>query len=166
MTFIFFSPVFGHADPHQKPLNQPTGQVLLRVQGGIQKMNRGEHALFDLDLLKALPIETIKTTMLWHKGEKRSYKGVPLKDLMKAVAAKGQTLTFYAADGYTKKISGDMIAKRNPILAYEVNGKPLREEKASFGDLKVVFDHDGMPDFQKRLDYDFDVKSVYKIEVQ
>jgi len=63
-----------------------------------------------------------------------NWKGILVKDLLRKASLKGeaQYVTFHCIDGYSTALPIAYIEKYNAMLAYEVNGKPLK-------------DHDGFP---------------------
>jgi len=57
-----------------------------------------------------------------------NWKGIPVKDLLdKAILQEnGRYVLFHCAEGYTTTLPVAYLKKYNSLLAYEVNGKPLK----------------------------------------
>ena len=70
----------------------PTGEPILFVDGAITHTNVGAEAQFDLESLAAQPSETFTTSTTWTEGTP-TFTGVPLKALLEAVGATGDTVT-------------------------------------------------------------------------
>jgi hypothetical protein len=121
----------------------PTGEVALTISGPMVLMNKWDEASsagvfeFDLDMLKALPVNAYTVTDPW-LGEK-TYSGVLLSDLLKwvAVPLDAQRAIVIASDGmeFVVQIKD---ANQYPILiAYASNAKVIKA--TSGGPLKLVF---------------------------
>ncbi|MFO7928746.1 MAG: molybdopterin-dependent oxidoreductase [Candidatus Humimicrobiaceae bacterium] len=63
--------------------------------------------------------------------ERRKVKGVLLEDIIGSYFEKGMkdvaSLRFYAGDGYSVEIPGEVLESEKIILAYGMDGKPLKE---------------------------------------
>jgi len=113
------------------PLPVPTKPVVLSIQGNIQNANTDmgpstiPRADFDMEMLMTMPSTRIETSTPWTDGVTR-FEGVLVKDLMERVAAQGTQGEFSALNDYTVRISLEDLSHFNAIIAYRMNGKPMR----------------------------------------
>ncbi|MBA8902964.1 hypothetical protein [Phyllobacterium sp. P30BS-XVII] len=74
------------------------------------------------ELGKAFPSKTLETVTPWTNGEKRRYRGAPLKDILaKYGSADAATVTGVALDGFEAKLETKEIKAFDPIVATEVD---------------------------------------------
>ncbi len=107
------------------PLPAPKGKVILTLTGAIDQVNHEGTAQFDRAMLEALgPIE-VKTGTPFTQGES-VYRGVRLRDLLRAVGARGSKVQASAVNLYTAEIPISDFERYDVILAMEVDGQPLR----------------------------------------
>jgi hypothetical protein len=136
---------------------------LLTVTGAITNTNAKAMASFDLDMLKAMPAVTFKTTTNWTKGE-TTFTGVSLKALLAAIGAKGQNLHASALNDYAVDIPVSDAVDNGPIIAYLLDGKPmsLRDK----GPLWVIYPFDANPAYKNEEIYSRAIWQLSKIDVQ
>lgn len=99
----------------------PSGAVILTVSGKIGVSNRGNEAVFDLGMLRALSQKTLKTTTPWTEGV-NEFQGPLLRDILKVVAADGTIIVAAAIDDYKIEIPLKDAMDHDVILATNHNG--------------------------------------------
>jgi hypothetical protein len=124
-----------------------TGKPILTVTG---KVGAAGGVTFDREALERLGLVTFETTTPWHTG-KVKFEGVPLKVLMKHVAASGSTLQALALNDYSTDIPMEDFDKYNVILALKRDGEymPVRDK----GPLFVVYPYDSDPELKSQKFY-------------
>lgn len=143
-------------------LATPVGEVILTIEGAITQTNTPTVANFDIDMLKALPASGFDTTTTWTVGKSR-FDGVPLKTLLNAVGATGDTITATALNKYSVQIPLDVIQDTAPIVAYHIDGKPFsRRDK---GPLWIVFPYDSDSRYQTELVYGWSIWQLAGLKV-
>jgi hypothetical protein len=121
------------------PLPQPTGAILLTVEGAIANSNQGEgKAVLDLAMLESLPVREIQTTTPWTDGP-QIFTGVALSDLLDHVGATGDRVQALASNQYEVIFPASDVTDHGGIVAYRQNGAALAADK---GPLWIVFDYD------------------------
>ena len=84
-------------------LPRPTGAVVLTVSGSIANTNVNSEARFDRAMLEKLGVRTLRTSTIWTTGIK-TFEGVLVRDVMKAVGAKGTEVRAVALNDYAVTI--------------------------------------------------------------
>jgi hypothetical protein len=136
----------------------PTGRVVLTIGGAITNTTDGQQAYFDLEQLKALGKEEIRTSTPWTSGEV-TFEGVPVAKLMSAVGSKGAAISVTALNDYSAKMTVAQLVDAGAILAYAVDGKPLSvRDKGPFW---IIFPFD--KDAKYRND-EYWSKSVWQVK--
>lgn len=140
-TFAFF--VAQNAFASELP--RPTGGILLTVTGSIGKTNAEGAALFDEEMLTALPWHQIVTSTPWTNGTKR-FEGVLLSDVLREVEANARSLHAKAINDYRIEIPVSDANEFGVLIALRMDGKPLlRRDK---GPLWIVYPRDSIPSIQ------------------
>lgn len=145
---LCLSPLDAVADSSTTALSLPQQTVVLTVKGNIKNTNNGQVADFDMTMLKALPPSTIATQTPWTEGMVH-FKGVKLTDILAHVASKGTAGEFTALNDYTVRIPFQHLDKDGPIIAYEMNGKPM--SRRTKGPLWIVYPLDDITLMQGSL---------------
>jgi len=141
---------------------EPTGDVILTVSGKISAKNAEDAAQFDIEMLRALSAQPVSTSTIWTEGV-HVFTGVPLALLLDELGSSGSTLRALAINDYAIEVPVADIGPDYPILAYEMNGKPMhRRDK---GPLWIIYPYDASPDFQTSLVYSRSVWQLDRIEV-
>ena len=105
-------------------LPMPTGEVILTVSGAIGKTNTQAGAEFDLDLLKTLEWEEVKTFTSFTDGM-QTFEGPRLSSLLDFVSASGTTIGASAINDYFVDIPVTHAENQGVILAVLHNGKAM-----------------------------------------
>lgn len=132
--------------------------IILTVSGRAQSTDQGEVASFSITSLRALPSESFETSTVWTEGIQK-FTGVPLSIVLKESGFSGSVLFATAANEYNVEISIPNAGSKYPIIAYELNDKPmtLRDK----GPLWIVYPYDHDKDYQLKAVY---AESVWQLE--
>lgn len=117
----------------------PTGAAILEVNGSITNSNADGEAIFDLEMLDALPQRVTKATTPWYTGE-HEFSGVIIRDLLDYLGASGDSATFSALNDYASEIPMEELKKLPVILATRVDGQELSVRDK--GPLFVIYPFD------------------------
>lgn len=98
--------------------------VLLEVTGKISVTNAGTTAMFDREMLSALPQHRLETYTDWTEGL-QVFEGPLLADLLERVGAHGGTIRAIALNDYQVDIPRADSDDHGVILALQHNGAPL-----------------------------------------
>ena len=147
---------------HAQEMDVPQGVTMLTVSGSITNTNAGDTAVFDLEMLRALPATTFETSTIWTEGV-QSFTGVELHTLLETVGAVGESLRATAINDYAIEIPVDEVLPGGALVAYENNGSPMSVRDK--GPLWVVFPYDSSTDFQKEVIYSRSIWQLDRIEV-
>jgi hypothetical protein len=124
-------------------LSAPSGHPILQISGTVEKANAGTRANLDLAMLEGIGATTIQTSTPWTEG-RPSFEGVLVRDLLRHVGGKGKTITAVALNDYKIEISAAEVEKYPVILAYKMDGKPLKIRDK--GPLWIVYPQDDFPE--------------------
>lgn len=143
-------------------ITQPKGEVILSVTGSITKHNAAGVLNFDIEMLKSLGATTYKTATNWTEGE-RVFTGVLLSDLLAFVGSSGVSLKATALNDYSVEIPTSDAVEGGPIVAYEMDGRPmsLRDK----GPLWIVYPYDSDPRYRTETIYSRSIWQLNRIEV-
>lgn len=144
-------------------LAKPTGEVVLSISGAISNTNVDGRADFDMEMLKALPVTSFKTSTIWTEGV-NSFTGVSLKALMDAVGATGSNLHSMAINDYAVEIPATDAVEDGPILAYTMNERPMPVRDK--GPLWIIYPFDANAGYKTEAIYARAIWQLSKIEIQ
>ena len=120
-------------------LSAPKGEVILTVSGRIATTNRDATAVFDRDMLEAMPGRTTETETPWTKGRTR-FRGPLGSALLDAVGADGTTLHIVALNDYAVDVPVEDFRKWPVILATRKDDQPMSVRDK--GPLFVIYPFD------------------------
>lgn len=140
----------------------PQGEVVLTVTGSISAKNQGDSAVFDIDMLAAMPSETYSTTTIWTDGV-QELTGVPLFYFLESLGAEGSKITATAINDYAIDIPINEIKSSRALMAYYNFGEPMSVRDK--GPLWIVFPFDEGPEYQSEKNYSRSIWQLSKIEV-
>ena len=129
----------------QTMLEAPQGEIVLVIKGNITNTNVGDEAHFDIDMIHAMPVNSITTTTEWYDGP-AEFVGVNMNYLMELVGASGNDLDASATDGYKVLIPLQDTIDYPMVLAYEAYGEELLANRR--GPLWIMYPFDDFPDTQ------------------
>lgn len=125
--------------PAAAALERPTGRVVLTITGRIQHTNAGETAQFDMAMLARLPQHTITTRSPWYTSSHR-FTGPLLRDVLRAVGARGSSVRALAMNDYQADIPLTDAQRYNVVLTRLIDNKPLPVREK--GPLFIVYPYD------------------------
>jgi hypothetical protein len=126
-------------------LPQPTGEVILTIQGEIERKNAPEGAQFDRQMLEALGTERLRTSSPWTDGVPE-FEGVPARKVMEAVGARGTTLIARALNDYQAEIPVSDFQDYPVLFALKMDGRDLTVRDR--GPIWIVYPRDGFPELR------------------
>ncbi len=143
-------------------LQQPRGDIVLRITGNISRTNTGNVASFDLEMLDALPQTRFQTSTIWTEG-KITFSGVSLDDLLAAVGSKGTTLRASALNDYAVDIPASEAVRGGPIVATRADG--VRMSVREKGPLWIVYPFDLQTRYRSEITYSRSIWQLHEIAV-
>lgn len=140
-------------------LDQPTGPVVLTVEGHITHTNQGAKAQFDMQMLAALPQHSFTTRTPWYP-EAVTFTGPLLRDVVAAVGGEGNAITAVALNDYKTEIPFDDIRRHDAIVARLMNNRPMPVREK--GPLFIVYPFDTKAELRSELYYN---RSAWQLSV-
>lgn len=131
--------VLPSASAQEAALAVPDGDVILRVSGNIGVTNSPSGAVFDYDMLAAMPATVISTSTPWTEGVVE-FTGVALSDLMDRLSVSEGILRTVALNEYAVSIPVEDAFTFGPIIAYMRDGSPMTVRNR--GPLWVIYPFD------------------------
>ena len=148
-------PLAGHAGPRASTaatprLRPPGGDPILTVSGNVGLTNGDGTADFDRDMLEGMGTSSFTTATPWHEGAV-TFEGVLMTKLMRAVGARGETVTALALNDYATEIPMSDFERFGVLLALKRDGSymPVRDK----GPLFIIYPFDASPDLKARRYY-------------
>ena len=119
----------------------PTNDVVLTISGEISVTNRGNTLAFDMDTLETLRMVEYDVDDPW-LGEKVTYSGVLLSDLLEIAGAPDTTTEVMASalDGYAAPIPVSEIKSWPVLVATRSNGSHMTIEAS--GPTRIIFPYE------------------------
>lgn len=139
-------------------LAAPKGEIILTLLGAITSQNAEDAAVFDADMLAALPVVEFTTGTIWTEGP-QTFVGVSMADLLAHVGATGSSIAATAINDYAVEIPVSDIAEGAPIVAYLMNGETMSVRDK--GPLWVVYPYDSDDAFQSEVVYS---RSIWQLD--
>lgn len=136
--------------------------VLLTISGAL-KAGPGKTVQLDLAQLSALPQQQLHTQTPWYPAP-RTFSGPLLQDVLNLAGAQGQTLEARAINDYKVNIPVSDAARFKPVLALQIDGKPiaLRDK----GPLFIVYPYDSDPQLRSSVYYSRSIWQLKSLEVR
>lgn len=162
LTVTLFTMALGSLSVLADELPAPETDIILTVSGHISNTNADETAVFDMEMLRALPAVTIETTTIWTEGM-QTFEGVPLAALLETLGADGETVLASAINDYTVEIPTDSLTETSPIVAYALNGEDMpRRQK---GPLWIIYPYDSDPEFRTEVIFSRSIWQLDRLEI-
>lgn len=165
LALILAAPCSVHATPASEEINQgvttlppPASQVLLIVDGAIEKKNRDGEAHLDLAMLRALPAHVLHTTTAVTDGVRR-FDGFLLRDVLGLVGARGTHVEALALNNYRVDIPVADFHDYDVLLATHMDGERLLP--SGKGPLWIVYPRDQWRQLQ---DIRYDYRWVWQLQ--
>lgn len=115
----------------------------------------------DMESLRRMPHETITTTTIWTEGE-IAFTGVSLFTLVNEMGLNAAELSFVALNDYAVTIPLSDAVAGGPIIAYEMDGKPMSVRDK--GPLWVIYPFDSKPVYQAEKYYSRSIWQLHRVE--
>lgn len=132
-------------------LASPHGTPVLEVHGAIENVNGDGVAMFDMEMLEALPLVRLETSTAVNDGV-HMFEGFLMRHLLAHVEATGDTVTATALNNYVIDFEADEFERFDVVVAYRMNGEPLLPNGK--GPLWIVYPRDQYSELQDiRYDY-------------
>jgi hypothetical protein len=145
------------------PFQEPTGEVILTIDGSLGADAPADGYALDLAALQNLPAEEFTTATIWTEGDIK-FTGVPIRVLLDATGAKGDTVIAEALNGYSVEIPMSELEALVPIVAYRINGEVFsRRDK---GPLWIVFPYDRDEKYKSEITYAFSIWQLHRLTVK
>ena len=144
-------------------LDAPKNKVVLTVSGQIAHTNQGASAVFDMPMLEALPQHRFTTLTPWEK-QPITFSGPRLRDVLKAVGAKGQSIRATAINDYRITIPVADAQTYDVLIATRMNGEPMPVR--SRGPLFIIYPFDSEPALQSTTYYERSIWQLKAIDIE
>jgi len=132
-------------------LDAPTGPVVLTISGDIDVHNTPDgSATFDMAMLERLPQRSFATKTPWYPTPHK-FTGVPLRELLASVGARGKLLKAVALNDYRVDIPVDDALRQDMMVAYLLDDKPMLVRDK--GPLVLIFPFDLRPELRSAINY-------------
>ena len=142
---------------HPLQLPPPSDEVLLTIDGTINRTNVGNEAQLDLQTIQGLPAHSVRTTTAVTDGV-RTFDGVLMRDLLKLVDAQGQAVTTLALNDYSVDIPIKDFHDYDVLLATHMDGKRL--QPSDKGPFWIIYPRD---DWRQLQDIRYDSRWVWQL---
>ncbi len=151
------------AETRPLPLGAPILKVILTADATAADGTpvAATESAFDLDMLKALPVTTFRTSTVWTEGVSE-FTGVSLADFAKAMNVTSGTMLMYAVNDYVAEVPISDAVEGGPILAYLMDGQEMAVRDK--GPIWVIYPYDSSPEFQTEVVYSRSIWQLVKIE--
>lgn len=143
-------------------LTSPTGEPILTVSGQISQTNSDDLAVFDLDMLRDLPVTQVETTTIWTEGT-QVFEGVALQTLLETLGAGGLIIRASAINDYTVEIPMDSLTETAPLVAFSQNGEAMSRRRK--GPLWIIYPYDSDAAFRSEVVYSRSIWQLDRLEV-
>lgn len=145
-------------------LEQPSGRVVLKVNGNISVTNNeAGQALFDREMLKDLGEVTLVTSTPWTEGV-NTFTGPKLSVLLDTVGAAGQVLEITALNDYSAKMPIEDAYELGVLMAMKMNGEVMSVREK--GPIFILYPFDNKPSLDNEVIHNRSVWQVKSITVE
>nr|WP_018936118.1 molybdopterin-dependent oxidoreductase [Thioalkalivibrio sp. ALJ24] len=161
LLFLTLAPVAaesGDSEAGFDPMDDPEGEVILRVEGAIEHANDGDRALLDRAMLDRLPQRELETSTVVTDGVNR-FEGFLMRDLLEALGAEGAEVVATALNDYIVDIPMEDFHDYDVIVAHTQDGEALTPRDK--GPLWIVYPRD---DHAELDDIRYDYRWVWQLE--
>lgn len=132
-------------------LQLPSGEVLLVVDGAINRVNVANEAHLDIGIIQSLPHHSLRTTTSVTDGV-RQFDGFLMRDLLHFLLAEGEVVTAHALNNYRVDIPISDFHDYDVLLATHMDGERLLP--SGKGPLWIIYPRDTWRQLQDiRYDY-------------
>lgn len=139
-------------------LPDPSGPVILEVEGRIGNTNRDGTAVFDLAMLEDFGGTTLVTGTPWTEGVV-TFEGISGARLLELIEPAGDTVTALALNDYSAELPVSDFREMGLLLAYKLDGEPMSVREK--GPLWIVFPYEDIPEDQQNS---YQARSVWQLK--
>ncbi len=140
----------------------PTGPVILTISGQIDVTNVDGTLQFDRETFAEIDQTQIDTSTIWTDSV-HMFQGVSLLSLTELLGVSEGTLVATAINDYSIEIPVSDAIEDGPIIAYEMDGKPMSVRDK--GPLWVIYPYDSSPDYRTAVIHGRSIWQLDRIEV-
>ena len=144
-------------------LGQPTGPVILTIQGNIKLTNQGSRAVFDRHMIEQLSLTQVTTSTPWTDGVS-TFEGPLLRGLIDYVGGVGKKISMVALNDYSASMPMEDMRKYDIVLAMKKDGKTLSVRDK--GPFFVIYPFDHFPELNNELIHNRSVWQIKAITVE
>ncbi|MDP3813608.1 molybdopterin-dependent oxidoreductase [Pseudomonas sp.] len=132
-------------------LDKPAGTPVLSLSGQIDQANTAQQqAVFDMQMLRALPQHSFTTQTPWYPQPVK-FTGPLLRDVLAAAGSKGASIVAIALNDYRTEIPVQDTLDHEVIVATLMNDKPMPVREK--GPLFIVYPFDSKAGLQAATFY-------------
>lgn len=135
---------------HSLALEAPTGTPVLSLSGQIDQPNSQQQAVFDMQMLRALPQHSFTTQTPWYPQPVK-FTGPLLRDVLAAAGSTGTSIVAIALNDYRTEIPVQDTQDHDVIVATLINDKPMTVREK--GPLFIVYPFDSKAELQAATFY-------------
>lgn len=147
----------GDVDSAPGDLPAPSGEVLLIIDGAIQRVNNSGQAHFDMAMIETLPGHRLHTSTAVTDGV-RQFDGFLMRDLLDFVGAHGTLVEAKALNHYNVAIPMTDFHQYDVLLATHMDG--VRLQPSGKGPFWIVYPRD---DWRQLQDIRYDYRWVWQL---
>lgn len=144
-------------------LDPPKGKVILTLSGKVGTPNRGALAVFDMEMLAALPQHSFSTMTPWYK-EPKKFTGPLLRDVLAAAGAGGKLITAVALNDYKAELPFEDSQKYPVLLARLLDDQPMSVRQK--GPLFIVYPFDTAAELRSERYYNRSAWQLKALEIE
>nr|WP_245635155.1 molybdopterin-dependent oxidoreductase [Marinobacterium profundum] len=144
-------------------LPQPSGPVILTVEGALSNTNGNGVARFDREMLEDLSLHHTRTDTPWTEGIV-DFEGPLGRRVLDFVGAKGETLIVTALNDYSTEVPLADFYSYDVILALKMDGQYIRIRDK--GPIFIIYPFAEFPALQTEIIHNRSVWQLKSIRVQ
>lgn len=135
----------------------PSGEILLVIDGAINRSNAAGGAHLDIEIIQGLPAHGLRTTTAVTDGV-RQFDGFLMRDVLNLVGAQGQVVRAQALNNYSVDIPIADFHDYDVLLATHMDGERLLP--SGKGPFWIVYPRD---DWRQLQDIRYDYRWVWQL---
>lgn len=149
---------------HSLALDAPTGTPVLSLSGRIEQANTAQQqAVFDMQMLHALPQHSFTTQTPWYPQPVK-FTGPLLRDVLAAAGSKGASIVAIALNDYRTEIPVQDTLEHEVIVATLMNDKPMPVREK--GPLFIVYPFDSKAELRAATFYNRSAWQLRALQIE
>jgi len=148
---------YGEVEMGSDDLPPPSGNVVLVIDGAINRSNDAGAAHLDIEMIGSLPAHSLSTTTAVTDGI-RQFDGFLMRDVLRLVDAQGKMVRAQALNNYSVEIPIADFHDYDVLLATHMDGKKLLP--SGKGPFWIVYPRD---DWRQLQDIRYDYRWVWQL---